>query len=268
MVVSQRMVEPLQLQKATWVLTTAIEVVLVVQFVRRKLGRTYPVFFAYLVSVIFQSIAVAALYGTPNLDKVTIWLIAWGTQGVVVLMRFLSVVELNRGVLRRYIGIWALARRLLVGVAMAVIAYDLALSKGQWQWLILNGIRGLELAMAAVIVTMLLFARFYRVPVDQTQRALAVGLCLYSAFYVINYSVLERAVQQYAVLWNFLGMLAFIATLLVWTNAARRYVESQEAVEPQAITAELYGKLSTEVNARLLLLNRQLIQFLRVEDHS
>ena len=262
------MVEPLQLQTAAWALTTALEVSLFVLFVRRKLGRTYPSFFAYLVSVIFQSMAVAALYRTPNLGKLTIWLIAWGTQGVVVLMRSLAVVELNRRVLCRYIGIWALARRLLVGVAAAVIAYDLALSKGEWQWLILNGIRGLELAMAAVIVTMLLFARFYRVPVNQFQRALAVGLCLYSTFYVINYSVLERILQQYAVLWNFLGMFAFIASLLVWTDAASRCEESQEVAVPPAIPAELYGKLSSEVNSRLMLLNRQLIQFLHVEDRS
>ena len=262
------MVEPLQLQTATWALTTALELALFVLFVRRKLGRNYPAFFAYLVSVILQSLTVAALYRTPNLTKLTIWLIAWGTQGVVVLMRSLAIVELTRSVLRRYIGIWALARRLLVSVAVAVLAYDLALSKGDWQWLILNGIRGLELAMAAVIVTMLLFARYYRVPVNQLQRALAVGLCLYSAFYVINYSVLERIVQQYAVLWNFLGMFAFIASLLVWTSAASRFVKSEEAVVPLAIPAELYGKLSSEVNSRLILLNRHLIQFLHVEDRS
>jgi len=157
---------------------------------------------------------------------------------------------------------------LFLCVAAAVIAYDLFLSKGQWQWLILNGIRGLELAMAAVIVTMLLFARYYRVPVNQLQRAFAVGLCLYSSFYVINYSVLERIVKEYVVLWNFLGLFAFIASLLVWLNAASRYEESEEVAVPQAIPADLYGKLSSEVNTRLLLLNRQLIQLLHLEDRG
>jgi hypothetical protein len=157
---------------------------------------------------------------------------------------------------------------LLLGVAAVVIAYDLLLSKGQWHWLILNGIRGLELAMAAVIVTMLLFARYYRVPVDQLQRALAVGLCLYSTFYVVNYSLLERVVQQYAVLWNFLGLSAFIASLLVWISAVSRYAPSEAIAVPSAIPVELYGKLSSEVNSRLLLLNRQLVRFLHLEDRS
>ena len=262
------MVEPLQLQSAAWALTTVLELALFVLLVRRKVGHTYPAFFVYLVSVILQSMTVAALYRTPNLNVLAVWLMAWGTQGLVVFFRALVVVELNRRVLRRYIGIWALARRLFLGVAVAVLAYDLALSKGDWQSLILNGVRGLELAMAAVIVTMLLFARYYRVPVNQIQRALAVGLCLYSAFYVINYSLLEKIIQQYAVLWNFLGIFAFIASLLVWIGAANQYAGAEEIAAPPAIPAELYGKLSSEVNSRLLLLNRQLIQFLRLEDRS
>jgi hypothetical protein len=262
------MIEPLQLQAAAWAFTTTLELVLLVQSVRLKIGRSYPAFFAYLVSVIVQSIALAILYRIHNLDEVTTWSIAWGTQGVVVFMRSLVVVELNRKVLSRYVGIWALARKLLLGVAAVVIAYDLILSKGQWQWMILNGIRGLELAMAAVIVTMLLFARYYRVSVNQLQRALAVGLCLYSASYVINYSVLEKILRQYAVLWNFLGMFSFIASLIVWISATPRYAPSEEVVLPPPIPADLYGKLSSEVNSRLLLLNRQLIQFLRLEDRS
>jgi hypothetical protein len=262
------MVEPLQLQTAAWALTTALELSLFVQFLRRRLGRIYPFFFAYLLSIILQSAASAALYGHPDIDKLTFWKIAWGMQGVVVTVRALTLVELNRKVLSPYVGIWALARRLLLGVAAAVIVYDLLLSKGQWQWLVMNGVRGLELAMAAVIVTMLLFARYYRVPVSPLQRALAVGLCLYSTFYVINYSLLEKVLRQYAVLWNFLGLFAFIASLLVWIAAVRRYTAVEEVTVPRTIPAEVYGMISSEVNARLILLNRQLIQFLRLENRG
>jgi hypothetical protein len=262
------MFEPLQLQAAAWALSTTLELALFVQLVRRKLGRTYPLFFAYLLAVILQSIAVALLYRDANLDKMTVWKIAWGTQGMAVIMRSLALVELIRKVLSRYVGIWGLASRLFLCVAAVVVGYDLALSKGQWQWLILNGVRGLELAMAAVIVAMLTFARYYRIPVSQLQRALAVGLCLYSSFYVINYSLLEKIVQEYAVLWNFLGIIAFIASLLVWIGAASRYAESEETVPLPAMSPELHGKLSSELNTRLYLLNRQLIQLLRLKDRA
>jgi hypothetical protein len=262
------MVEPLQLQTAAWALTTALELSLFVQFLRRKLAHIYPFFFAYLLSIILQSAASAFLYGYPDIDKLTFWETAWGMQGVVVTMRALTLVELNRKVLSPYIGIWTLARRLLLGVAAAVIVYDLLLSKGHWQWLVMNGVRGLELAMAAVIVTMLLFARYYRIPVSPLQRALAVGLCLYSIFYVVNYSILEKVLRQYAVLWNFLGLIAFIASLLLWIGAVHRYTAVEEVTVPQTIPAEVYGRISSEVNARLILLNRQLIQFLRLENRG
>jgi hypothetical protein len=260
------MVEPLQLQTAAWALTTTLELGLLVQLIRRKVGGRYPLFLAYLLTAISQSAAVAVLYRNPDLNKVTVWIIAWGTQALVVTMRSLALVELNRRVLAQYVGIWALARRLFFCVAVVVIAYDLMLSTGNWQWMILNAIRGLELAMAAVIVTMLLFARYYRVPVNHFQRALAVGFCLYSSFYVINYSLLEKVLREYAVLWNFLGIFAFMASLLVWTNAATRYTSAEEATASPAIPAELYGKLSSELNTRLNLLNKQLIQLLHQED--
>jgi hypothetical protein len=262
------MVEPLQLQAAAWALTTTLELALFVQLVRRKLGRIYPCFFGYLLAVILQSIAVAVLYRSTNFDKLAVWKIAWATQGLVVFMRSLVVLELIRNILSRYIGIWGLAQRLFLSVAASVIAYDLALSKGEWQWLIMNGMRGLELAMAAVIVAMMVFARYYRVPVNQFERALAIGLCLYSSFYVINYSLLERIFLLHDVLWNFLEILTFIASLLVWISAVGRYRESEEVAIPPAISAALYGKVSSEVNSRLLLLNRQLIQLLHLKDRG
>jgi hypothetical protein len=262
------MIEPLQLQSVAWALTTTLELGLFAQLVRRKIFRTFPFFLAYLTAVILQSAVIALLYRDTNLDKVMAWKIAWLTQGLVVCMRALVLLELNRTILSRYVGIWALARRLFLCVAVAVIAYDLFLSKGQWQWLIMNGIRGLELAMATVIVTMLIFARYYRVHVNPLQRALAVGLCLYSSFYVISYSLLDGIVKRYMTLWNFLEISAFVATLLVWLMAVNRYEQSEMVSALPAIPAELYGKLSSEVNSRLLVLNRQLIQFLRVENRG
>ena len=262
------MVEPLQLQTAAWALTAALELALFLQVLRKKLVRIYPIFFAYLLSILLQSAASAALYRHAEIDRITLWKIAWGMQGMVVAIRALTLVELNRKVLSPYVGIWALARRLLLGVAAAVVIYDLLLSKGQWQWLIANGVRGLELAMAAAIVTMLLFARYYRIPVSPLQRALAVGLCLYSAFYVVNYSILERGLRHYAILWNFLGLFSFIASLLVWIGAVSRYAAVEEVKVQQTISTEIYGRISSEVNARLILLNRQLIQILRLENRG
>ena len=177
-------------------------------------------------------------------------------------MRSLAIVELAGKIVGAYSGIWLLAKRLLQFVAFCVLAYALALSKGQWQWFILNAVRGFELAAAAVVVTMLLFARFYALPIRLLPRALAIGFCMYSAFYVINYSLLERIVQQNGDFWNFLGIVTFMASLLLWISASAKYVAEEDEVKPANIPPELYGKLSSEVNLRLHLLNRQLMLLL------
>lgn len=260
------MVNALYLQNAVWAITTFLELLLLVLLVRKKAFLNYPFFSAYLITAILQSAAIAVLYSTPGLGRMTEWNIAWGTQAAVTIIRALALVELTRKILSGFVGIWALAWRLLLCVGLGVLCYTLLFSKGQSEWLILNAVRGFELGSAAVVVAMLLFARFYYLPLHLLPRALAIGFCLYSAFYVIDYSLLERTVQQYGELWNFLGILTFMASLVVWIRAANQYVTSEDVVKPAVIPPELYGKLSAEVNLRLHLLNRHLMQLLHTED--
>lgn len=262
------MVDLLHLQSAAWALTTTLELVLLFLLLRRKAFPNYPLFTAYLFSAILQSAAIAQLHSMTGLDEWTAWKLAWGTQAVVTIMRSLAIVELAGKIVGGYSGIWLLAKRLLLLVGFCVLACALALSKGEWYWFILNGVRGFELAAAAVIVTMLLFARFYSLPIRLLPRALAIGFCLYSAFYVIDYSLLERAVQQYGNFWNFLGIITFMASLLLWIDAARRYVPAEDVVRLASIPPELYGKLSSEVNLRLHLLNRQLLLLLHTRERQ
>ena len=63
-------------------------------------------------------------------------------------------------------------------------------------------------------------------------------------------------------LWSFLGVLTFLASLLLWIGAARAYSETASARVPVIVPKELYGKLSSELNVRLRLLNEHLNQLL------
>jgi len=249
-----------------WEVTSAIESVLLAGLLWRRTFLRYPVFTVYIVSTLLQSAAIAYLYQQSGLSRASTWAVAWGSQGVVSLMRALAIAELTRSLLERYPGIWKMARRILLWVGGSVLGYALLFSKDGYQWAIMNGVRGLELAMAAVIVTVLLFARYYRLPIHPLQRALAIGLCLYSAFYVIDYSLLERVLQQYAEFWNFLGITTFLASLLVWLWGVIRSASFEEIEKPIAIPPEAYRKLSAKVNLRLHLLNRQLTELQRAKD--
>ncbi len=259
------MVEPLQLRNLTWALTTTVECALFVQLARRKFLDKYLWFSLYVSSAIVQSALIAAVYWVFGVSDAWTWKIAWGSQAIVVFLRFQAVVELTRKILGLYLGIWALAWRLLLAVGILVLANSLLFSKGDWYWISLNVDRGLELSIGATIVTLLLFARHYRLPIQPLHSALMIGLCLYSVFFVLNYTLLEKYLQGLANFWGFADILTYLATLLIWLNAVSRYPEpATQAVK--AIPKELYGKLSSELNLRLHLLNRQLNQLLRSED--
>jgi len=248
----------LSLLDITWWVTTAAELVLLAVLVWRKALRSYPFFTCNVISILLQSAGMSFLYRQANLNATMVWNIAWGTQAAITIMRSLVLVELTRKIFARYTGIWTLARRSILCVGLCVIVYALAFSRGHSQWVILNMIRGLELALAAVIVAILLFARYYRLPIPSVPRALAMGLCLYSVFYVIDYSLLERGFKGHAELWNFLGLLTFLASLLLWTAAFILHPVQEEETQATSVSPDAYGKLSAAVNLRLYLLNQQL----------
>jgi len=253
---------PLSLVDIIWRVTTAAELALLATLIWRKANNSFPFFTAYLASVLLQSVGMFFVYQQTNWNGARVWNIAWGTQAGVTVMRSLALVELTRKILARYAGIWALARVLILCVGICVVAYALAFSRGHSQWVTLNLVRGLELAMAAVIVTVLLFARYYRLPIGSLPRGVAVGLCLYSVFYVIDYSLLEKGLVRHMEIWNFLSVLTFLASLLLWLAAFYLYPVREQAATPANISPEAYGKLSSEVNLRLYLLNRQINQIL------
>ena len=258
------MSDTLNLRNLAWALTTITELILLVYLVRRKLFRSHPVFSAYILGAILQSVLMAATYGIWGYQSYRAWLIFWLSQLVMETARFAAVVEVARRVLFPFSGIWALGRRVLLVATGGVLVYAALLSREYWYKLPLNVDRGVGLAVAAVIVTLLLFARYYGLPMDHLDRSLCIGFCLYSCFCVINDSLYDKWLLGYLNLWSFLGVLTYLASLLIWTGAARAYSATAPAParDPVIMPKELYGKLSSELNVRLRLLNEHLNQLL------
>ena len=180
-------------------------------------------------------------------------------------MRFLAVYEMAGRILARYVGIWALAKRVLLSVAPGVLLYSALFSEKRLSMMILTVDRGAELAIACFSVGLLLFARYYMLEISPLDRALSIGFCLYSCFYVINDSLLEKWMEPYAGFWGFMDVITFLACLLIWIQAVRVYAPARQFATPERMSPNLYGALSPEVNVRLRLLNDQLAQLLRSE---
>jgi hypothetical protein len=256
----------LTLRNLLWLITTAAEILLLVSLFRRRMQSTHTAFLVYIASTITQSALAVYIYTRWGLNSTLASVVIWSSQGVVICLRFLAVFEMARRILSAYRGLWSLAKRLLAVIGLGVVGYSLLVAQKQMNLLVLNLDRGLELAIAAFVVALLLFARFYLLPVRPLDRALAIGFCLYSCFYVVNDTLFERLMGSDLALWGFLDIVTFLASLSIWSQAVLAYSPvSSNLSEPAVIAKIPYAAISPELNVRLQQLNGQLAQLLRVE---
>src|SRR5437879_3687911 len=208
--------------KLLWGLNVLLEAGLLVLLLYRKNHRVFPFFFTYVLIAFLQSVVLMVSYRLWGFSSSNAVRIAWGTQGLVILGRGLAVAEICRRLLGRYRGIWALAWRILVGSAVLVLLYSLAIAGFEWQLLALNANRGLELTITVVLVMLFLFAHYYELAMEAAARLLGIGFFLYSCFAVLNDTMLESWKYRYATLWHVVGRLAYLASLLPWNWAFRK----------------------------------------------
>ena len=246
--------------KWTWATTAITQVVLLCLLVAKRNARIYPAFTAYIFMTLAQSGLLFVAIRGSGFSSLTSYRIGWATQSMVMGARAFAVAELCQHVLGRFRGVWLLARWILLVCGTAVLLYALLAANHQWQLLLNTAELGLELAAAAVIVTLLLFARYYDIAVARPVRLLAVGLCLYSCVSVLNDAILERWVSRYVSLWNAFGMAAFLGCLLLWTWAFR-HSAPQTVATPMFVDGTVYVNTIPQMNWRLRSLNEQLMQF-------
>lgn len=240
-----------------WAVNAAASVFLLVLLAMRKNYRVYPAFAFYILANLAVGLSLFIIYRRWGFSSTASWLFAWVIQALVVCARALAVVEVCRHLLSRYPGIWAFAKRVLLVCAGLVLLYSGLAARHQWRLALPSADRGLELSIAAVIVILFLFVRFYEVQPESTDRSLAIGFCLYSCFRALNDTILERYLYGYTTLWSLVGMLAFFAGLCVWSWALRKS-RTEAAAKQGLLPLAVYHALAPQINLRLQLLNDQL----------
>jgi hypothetical protein len=247
-----------------WGVTAFLDGALLVLLLYRRNYRAFPAFFVY---VLFDFLQCFVLYGSYRIwgfESSVSSQIGWGTQGVVMTARAVAVAQICQRVLAKYLGVWALAKRLLILTAVVVLLYSWAIARGGWQFVVLNGHRGIELAIASVIVIVLLFTRYYGIVVEPAVRVLTLGFFLYSSFLVLNDTILERWLHDYSERWNLLGTSAFLASMLLWIWGLRER-QSATTLEPGMLPGGIYSAAAPEINDRLRALNEHLAHFWNIE---
>jgi len=246
-----------KLVQALWIANIAVAVILFVLVISRRNYRAFPAFTLYLLTNTTLSIWVFLTYKHRGFTSPFSWWLGWSMQVVAIGARALAVGELCKHLLARYRGIWNLAWRILLASAAILLIYSWVATKYLWTLALVRAQRDLELAIAAVIVGVFVFMRHYGIEARAADRFMGVGYCLYSCFKVVNNTILERYLDQYVMLWNFLEMLAFLGSLLLWSWALRKRLP-EESNDMELLPEGVYSALTPEINGRLESLNESL----------
>ena len=251
-------------QQAGWNLSVALRVFLIFLLIFRKNVQLFPFFAAYLLANIGKAVGLMIAYKVWGFSALQTYHVAWSMEAVVTCSRALAVAELCRLMLGGYRGIWSLASRVLLSCAGLIIIYAAMTADASLEGVILGANRASELAIASVIVLLFVFIRHYEVVTLLSFRIVALGFCAYSCLQVVNFSILERLVNSYAMVWNALTVYAYMVCLLGWIWVLRKTIPAPAAV-PMLFSRAVYRQISPAVNARLRELNERLSQFWEVE---
>jgi len=250
-------------QRVLWGVAIFLDGALLLLLLDRKSHRVFPAFFVYILVDFVQGFVLFACYLAWGFNSPAASRVGWATQAFVLAARALAVAQICERVLAKYLGVWALAKRLLLATVAVVLLSSWAVARGSWQFAVLNADRGLELAMASCILILFLFIRYYGVAVENSVRTLAIGFFLYSCFHVLNDTILERWLHNYSAAWNLLAALAFLASQSIWISVLRER-QSVTTTEPDLLPEGIYYAVAPEINDRLRSLNDHLGQFWNV----
>lgn len=250
---------------ALWGLATFLELILCILVVRRGIYRRLPFFSAYLALAFASGILVLWAYHVLDYGSWAAWYFSWTAQGVMLLARGLAVAELCWRGLRDYRGIWALAWRLLCAIALLLLVSAAINARGHTDHIasfVWAGERGLELAAAVMLLSLLIISRYYQIRIEHAPRLIAFGLCFYSLIQVLNNSFMGEWLAHYVPWWNGIRLASFQVALVMWIVALWRPLPVA-APAPALLPQTVYDELSPHLNYRLRVLNQRLVEILR-----
>lgn len=256
-------IDPLEL--ALWGFNFALEAILAIVLLRRQRWRVYTGLFVYISVDFLQSVFLFLLYSSWGFTSIPAKRAAWLSQIPVLCMRAWAVGDLSRLLLRRYVGIWALAWRLLALLGSGLVVGSVLRAGRGWAQIVPNLNISLEWTTVVVLVALFIFARNYEVAASPTLRTMALGFLLYSSFAILNNTVLTHWLARYSDAWNILRTLSFLASVCLWLWAALRPVEETQQVS--MLPRDVYQQLTPELNLRLRDLNERLGRLWNPEVH-
>jgi hypothetical protein len=171
-----------------WIAPHALQAIIAMVMLRRRLWREFPMFFTYTV---FQTVQGGVLFVLDHDARVSpyhYWEAYWVVQVLSIALRFAVIYEIFAHIFRQYSALGKLSRILfrwasvvLVLVAVAVAAY----APGDAAAPILSGVnvvaRGVGLVQSGLLVFLFLFSSYFGLSWKSFVYGIAVGMGIFAS---------------------------------------------------------------------------------------
>jgi hypothetical protein len=245
--------------------TVSLEIVLAVLVLRRRGVHNLPFFTFYVLLNTLQAFLLWAVYRWIGFNSLPAFYVAWSTQALLLIARGAMCAELCWQVLRKRPKLfWNLSRDVLAIVGFCVVlygAFDSVRKIFHIPRSVLAIERGLELAIAVVLISLLLLALRYSIRIQRGPLLIAAGLCFYSLVQTVNNTFLDWLRGNFS-WWNDFHIAAFQVALLLWIWAfATGDFDSDD--KPVPVVPTFYAKHAEEVSQKLRSLDKDLEEIVR-----
>jgi hypothetical protein len=239
------------LGQTIWWSCIAFETLLLLRGFAGRLWSRYPVFYAYISFVCFQSLLRFSIFHSrPQLYRPVYWI----TEGLGVLIGCAVVFEIYRVGLAAYPGTARMARNLL-GFVFA-LAFTKAIvdawNDPQW-WVIATTIdveRLLRIIQSFAILALVVLFLFYAIPFGKNLKGILLGYGVFVGLSVIQLTFVTDSSSRFHKFWSYVSPGSYLIVLGLWALHLWSYLPSPEPKRAVRLE-EQYQKVAAATGQRL-----------------
>ncbi len=207
---------------ALWTLTVILEGLLCAFVVQRRLWRCLPLFSSYVFFKFLVTTGLWLVYKRFGYDSNSARYFFWSTQSLLLVSR--------------------------AGVCAELCWLAFKSRPGLWSYVFLT--------------SFLIIANRYRIPIERAPFLIAVGVCLHSAFQVLNNTFFKTWLDPYFSWWRNAYMVSFQVALVIWLVALRKPLPETKPA-PTLLPSGTYHSYSRVIGRRLKDLDRDIQEVMK-----
>jgi hypothetical protein len=201
-----------------WLISIALELLLVARGIRQNLFRRYPVFYTYISFVLISDLVLFAIRSSSvNSYLYTYWI----AEFLSLVLGCLVFFEIYRVALAPFPGTARIARALLAVLFAVAMVKTVVKTLNVPQWWTnatpaqVEGL--LRVCQLLAILALTVLCLFYSIPFGKNLRGILLGYGLYVSWTVVCLALVAAGVAKSDSLWSYTFSLSYVISVVVWT---------------------------------------------------